>query len=485
MSAKSDPTFTPDAAKATDATIDLSERGEAARRLVRGERVREAAKDALLRSAESHDERDTGSQLPGEVAERARDTRRAMRRLAGMGRRADAAGNADAETHAEAQPDDATGADDAAIAKNDGDAPAFERQQAPSARQRITQEPARTTAFASEPAEGRAGLVVVTDAEGEAAASESSARALAPKAGPKSATRRALPPGKATSATGVTPTPTTAHSRAAARRTVSDIRRSTERQAMQRAILANRRAGIMQAPSKVGHVTSAAARSAGSVTATATEGVVAAMPVALAALVLLLLALVLATVLTGGAVDEDQRAGAHRLAQTATDEYLLGEANGDWNHKGTKYSEYVRGPHGARDDWDACLVGWCMRQAGFVDAGLTDAYGDAASYVKHFRESPGKGEVHDWYDEGYTPVEGDLFVGWYEDGTQHIGIVTGCDGSAFTTVEGDVEGGPNGTYDLDEEDGIGGYVAQRTRTLGEHGYTFIHPYYSDDAAARV
>lgn len=477
--------YTPDAAKATDATIDLSERDEAARKLVRGERVREAAKDALLRSAESHDERDTGSQLPGEVAERARDTRRAMRRLAGMRRQADADGNEDAETHAEAQSADATGADDAAVVKDDGDTTTLEPQQAPRASRRITQEPARTTAFASEPAEGQAGLVVVTDAESEAAASESSARALAPKAGPKSATRRALPPGKATSATGVTPTPTVTHSRTAARRTVSDIRRSTERQAVQRAILANRRAGIMQVPSKVGHVTSVTARSAGSVTATATEGVVAAMPVALAALVLILLALVLATVLMGAAVDEDQRAGAHRLAQTATDEYLLGEANGDWNHKGAKYSEYVRGPYGARGDWDACLVGWCMRQAGFVDSGLTDAYGDTASYVEHFRESPDRGEVHDWNGDTYVPVEGDLFVGWYEDGTQHIGIVTGCDGSAFTTVEGDVEGGPNGTYDLDEEDGLGGYVAQRTRTLGEYSYTFIHPYYSDDAAAKV
>lgn len=76
------PAYTPDAARATDATIDLAGRDEAAQRLVRGERVREAAKDALLNAAESHDERDTGSQLPGEVAERARDTRRVMRRLA-------------------------------------------------------------------------------------------------------------------------------------------------------------------------------------------------------------------------------------------------------------------------------------------------------------------------------------------------------------------------------------------------------------------
>ena len=399
-----------------------------------------------------------------------------------MRRRADADGNEDAETHAEAQSADATGADDAAIVKGDGDTPTLEPQQAPSASQRITQEPERTTAFASEPAEGQAGLVVVNDAESETAASESSARALAPKAGPKSATRRALPPGKATSATDVTPTPTVTRSRAAARRTVSDIHRSTERQAVQRATLANRRAGIMQVPSKVGHVTSAAARSAGSVTATATEGVVAAMPVALAALALLLLALVLATVLMGGAVDEDQRAGAHRLAQTATDEYLLGEENGDWNHKGTKYSEYVRGPDGPRDDWDVRLVGWCMNEAGCVDAGLTDAYEDVASYVTHFRDSPDLGEVHDWYGEGYVPVEGDLFVSWYADDTQHIGIVTGCDGTNFTTVEGDVAGGPDNRYDLDAEDGLGGYVARRTRTLGEYSYMFIHPYYSDKAA---
>lgn len=206
-----------------------------------------------------------------------------------------------------------------------------------------------------------------------------------------------------------------------------------------------------------------------------------AAPAAGAALILVVIFLLVITLLTGGAVDEDQRAGAHRLAQTATDEYREGEAWGTYQHKGLAYSAYVRGPYGGQEDWDVCFVTWCMEQAGYVDSGLVAKYSDADSYLARFRYHEEFGEVHDWYGDDYTPVEGDLFVSWYADGTMHMGVVTSCDGTNFTTVEGDVAGGPDGLYDLDEEDGLGGYVAAKTRRLGQYSYTFIHPYYSEEA----
>ncbi|MBR3384424.1 MAG: hypothetical protein IKG69_04355, partial [Atopobiaceae bacterium] len=204
---------------------------------------------------------------------------------------------------------------------------------------------------------------------------------------------------------------------------------------------------------------------------------------AVVAVIVVLFLLVLA-ILAGGATDEDQRAGAHRLAQTATDEYLEGEARGDYNHKGLPYSAYVRGAHGGKDDWDVCLVTWCMGKAGFVQSGLVGKYSDATSYIAHFRHNPELGEVHDWNGEPYTPVEGDLFVVPYTDGTSHMGIVTSCDGTFFQAVEGDVAGGPDGLYDRDEEDGHGGYVACRTRRTNQYSYTFIHPYYSEEAVTK-
>ena len=70
MTRTTGPTFTPDAAKATDATVDTAARDDAAQDLIRGQAVRNAASDALIRTTEGADERDTGSQLPGDVMER-------------------------------------------------------------------------------------------------------------------------------------------------------------------------------------------------------------------------------------------------------------------------------------------------------------------------------------------------------------------------------------------------------------------------------
>jgi hypothetical protein len=228
----------------------------------------------------------------------------------------------------------------------------------------------------------------------------------------------------------------------------------------------------------------ATASAGGAAASSSGTAAVAAAPVAVIVVVVLVLVLLVATILMGGAVDEDQRAGAHRMAQTATDEYLEGKAMGDYNHKGLKYSTYARGSGGGKDDWDACFVSWCMGVAGFEDVGLSGRYSDADSYLAHFRFHPERGEVHEWDGPRYEPVEGDLFLVPNTDGFLHVGVVTACDGSTFETVEGDVAGGPNGRYDRDERDGHGGYVERRERVLGQYSYTFIHPYYSEEAVAK-
>lgn len=158
-----------------------------------------------------------------------------------------------------------------------------------------------------------------------------------------------------------------------------------------------------------GTSTSAAAEGATATTSTTGAATVAA-PVAAAVMVIVVLFLLVLALLAGGAVDEDQRAGAHRLAQTATDEYLEGEERGDQNHKRLKYSAYVLGSYGGKDDWDICFVTWCMGQAGFVDGELVARYSNVTSYIAHFRHQPELGEVHEWYGEPYAPVEGDLFI---------------------------------------------------------------------------
>ena len=211
------------------------------------------------------------------------------------------------------------------------------------------------------------------------------------------------------------------------------------------------------------------------------EAAVAAAPVVVVALLLVVLIVAMLSLLAGGAADEDQRAGAHLVATAATEEYLEGEARGDYNHKGLKYSAYVRGEAGSKDDWSACFVAWCLGKAGFGEAGLAPAYGDVDSYLTHFRAEPGLGEVHEGGGERYVPVEGDLFVFYAYDGSTRFGIVTSSDGDTFEAVEGDVAGGPNGTYDRDPEDGHGGYVACTTRYSGL--CDFIHPAYSAEAVA--
>lgn len=461
MSRAKGPTYTPDGVTAADATIAASEKSEAAEGLVHGEDVREAAKDALIGMSETDDAHDSGSQLPTDAVEGARGLQRVYRHVR---RRLVKREGGDA-----VDPDGSL-----APAPNETDSQSAQRT-LPEATQ--TQSGlARPTAEAwnargpiqSRKTRGSSIAAKTTHAEGATASGRE------PRA---STTRRKT-------STNMTPTraPVTADG-------------GTTTKMTRAGSVGGRQAGAKHATSRltrrattatVGTATTAGAATgaaAGGATATAstTGAATVAAPVAAAVMVIVVLFLLVLTLLAGGAVDEDQRAGAHRLAQTATDEYLEGEARGDYGHKGIKYSTYVRGSHGGKDDWDVCFVTWCMGQAGFVRTGLVARYSDVTSYIAHFRHQPELGEVHEWYGEPYAPVEGDLFIVPYTDGTQHIGIVTSCDGIFFQTVEGDVAGGPNGLYDRDEEDSHGGYVACRTRRTNQYSYTFIHPYYSEEA----
>lgn len=451
------PTFTPDAAKATDATVDAAARDEAAQSLIRGHAAREAASDALIRMAEGTDEGDTGSQLPADVESWARDAARVARKAA------------DAMRHNEETSTEQPGE----VASDEP----FVSETAADAIDDVVLLEARAQPTGQTPKPTRGELRHVTTGGPRHAPMRADGTTTGPTVNRPNRPSRPI----VTRRTEVAKTTTSSRPTRVLSRTTAP---HPSAQAAHRAgkSVATRRtfAGGARATLASGAATGSSA--AGGAIASGSGGAgIAAAPVAAVLLVLLLVVVLFGAILGGGAVEEDQKRGAHRLAQTATDEYLAGEARGDYNRKGLTYSSFVRGTHGGKDDWDVCLVGWCMAQAGFVDAGLTHPYGDVGSYVAHFRHDPKLGEVHDWNAGDYVPVEGDLFVSWYSDGTQHIGIVTSCDGRWFEAVEGDVAGGPNGTYDRDEEDGHGGYVACRTRRLGQYSYTFIHPYYSEEA----
>lgn len=456
MRRTTEPTFTPDAAKATDATVDAAARHDAAQDLIRGQAVRDAASDALIRATEGTDERDTGSQLPGDVMERARDATRAAGRALDAARRNDAPS---VEPPDEATQDEPPASD--AYTKTVDDAITNDVQ-------------AHPTGQVASPASNERHRMAMGDPQD---ATTRTKGAVGPRAkGPGRPAGKAGAQHVERARTTSTSRPTRVLARTHASQPTAQVaRRTSHGMAARRTVASGARAALTS-----GTATGASA-GGGAIAAGSGGAGIAAAPVAVIILVLLLVVVLFGTLLGGGAVEEDQARGAHRLAQTATDEYLAGERRGDYNHKGLAYSAYVRGAHGGKGDWDVCLVGWCMAQAGFVDAGLAHAYGDVGSYVAHFRHNPRLGEVHDWHGDDYAPVEGDLFVVPYTDGTEHVGIVTSCDGTLFETVEGDVAGGPNGTYDRDEEDGCGGYVACRTRRLGQYSYTFIHPYYSEEA----
>ena len=440
------PAYTPDGAAATDATVAASEKLAAADGLVRGEEVRHAAADALIRTAGTDDAQDSGSQLPAEVTEDARGMARVWKRT-----KARFARNANATT---------TSVDGKGTATTDG------------ADGGIDGPPRRTPSAAGTDPSRDVGPMHVgtrTDARvvtrkgsgsGGGHAGSGGASGRAKRMARDARAGRARRPAK-----GVTGRPARRGS-------------ATSRLLSRHSVASHAGTGASSLAAGSAHATAVAG---GSSAAASASGAAVAAPVIAIVVAVVVILLLAATVLVGGAVDEDQRAGAHRLAQTATDEYLEGEARGDYNHKGAKYSAYVRGPNGGRRDWDVCLVSWCMARAGFEGVGLTGRYSDVGSYLARFRYHVELGEVYDWNGPRYVPVEGDLFVVPYTDGTSHIGIVTSCDGTWFQTVEGDVVGGPDGHYDRDEEDGCGGYVASRERRLGQYSYTFIHPYYSEEA----
>lgn len=457
MSRSRGPAYTPDGVTAADATVAASEKSEAAEGLVRGEDVRVAVADALIHASETDDEADTGSQVPVDATERAKGLARVYRHVR---RHMGVEGEDPREGQEGAQP-----------RGPEGDAPANEdvvtaNDKAPSLTGG-TPEGGVPNASTSRTNAGRAHEATQTARNRASGMARPSGKAQQPSKG------------RPMGSWGTSMTP---DARAG---TVGKGSRSMTREGLTSRTTARRQphARHLAARSTGRGAIAATSTASGAATSTGAAATVAAPVAAVVAAIVVLFLLVLA-ILAGGATDEDQRAGAHRLAQTATDEYLEGEARGDYNHKGLPYSACVRGAHGGKDDWDVCLVTWCMGKAGFVQAGLVGKYSDVTSYLAHFRHNPELGEVHDWNGDPYTPVEGDLFVVPYTDGTSHMGIVTSCDGTFFQTVEGDVAGGPDGLYDRDEEDGHGGYVACRTRRTNQYSYTFIHLYYSEEAVTK-
>ena len=474
MRHKDDTRYSPGIAKAADLTSTDVEREAAASGLIRGEEAREAAKDALIRAIETDDEHDSASELPGEVADGERRMARAWRVAR---RRLTSNGTDEGEGIA--------GENENVVDETAETAgPAMEGAPHPVD---VTTGPTNGSPIgAASPRPVRVTNTSVpftrtigTDPANAAVSRKSGQAAVGTRQGtrPTSSRVTAGPTAMRVSSSGNVTTNVTKGSRVTTKGTPAGSR------AQRRTWAKGGAKNVASSGASATERAVAASRAARGTSAAAATGeaAVAAAPVAVVALLLVVLLMAVLSLLAGGAVDEDQRAGAHLVATVAADEYLEGEVRGDYNHKGLEYSAYARGEAGGKDDWSACFVAWCLYRAGFEEAGLAPAYGDVESYLTHFRTEPGLGEVHEGAGERYVPVEGDLFVFYAYDGSTRFGIVTSSNGDTFEAVEGDVAGGPNGTYDRDPEDGHGGYVACTTRYSGL--CDFIHPTYSAEAVA--
>ena len=111
-------------------------------------------------------------------------------------------------------------------------------------------------------------------------------------------------------------------------------------------------------------------------------------------------------------------------------------ANAGYNNY-TKYGKWI-GYNGEGAYWCHMFVSWCAAQAG-ISSDVIPKTASCAAGRDFFK---GKGQFH--MRSGYTPKRGDIVyftTSGYPNGSGHVGIVTGCDGTTVNTIEGNTSGG--------------------------------------------
>lgn len=122
---------------------------------------------------------------------------------------------------------------------------------------------------------------------------------------------------------------------------------------------------------------------------------------------------------------------------------VVSVAQGEIGYEGTgSYSKYGEW-YGYQGAWCTTFALWCFNQAGEklgvkLYGSIVPSGGNCNSMISWYKN---KGRYHE-RTSGYTPSKGDLvFFDWSGNGSsQHVGIVSGTDGSTVYTVEGNCSG---------------------------------------------
>ena len=144
-------------------------------------------------------------------------------------------------------------------------------------------------------------------------------------------------------------------------------------------------------------------------------------------------------------------------------------ANAGYNNY-TKYGEWI-GYNGDGAYWCHMFVSWCAAQAGIG----TDVIPKTALCATGRDFFKNQGRFH--MRSGYTPQRGDIVyftTSGYPNGSGHVGIVTGCDGSNVTTIEGNTSGGSSVV------DNGGGVCAKSYSINNEKIYGYGNPNYTGE-----
>lgn len=108
------------------------------------------------------------------------------------------------------------------------------------------------------------------------------------------------------------------------------------------------------------------------------------------------------------------------------------------NH--TRFTSYKsKNGNGFGDNWCAMFVSYCTDQCGYIDDGIIHYFvGCTSNGIVKFR-SEGRFEEAAAHGGTYVPTSGDIiFFNWGggSSSADHVGIVTGVDGTVVSTVEG-------------------------------------------------
>lgn len=147
------------------------------------------------------------------------------------------------------------------------------------------------------------------------------------------------------------------------------------------------------------------------------------------------------TALTEVALTGDQRTDMVNIAlsqvgyqEGGSSPLLSGEVYGGVNF--TEYGDW----YGMQDMWCAMFASWCAHVAG-VPTTVIPSHSYTPNGLKWFRDR-GLAHEHDEIVSGaYTPRPGDLIYfrsTRNKNTTNHVGIVTGCEGGMIYTVEGNI-----------------------------------------------